>query len=616
MACLLELERLLSAKDSVLERNTIHTLREYVAAGGKPETAIDLLSDNYRGARARACVCRQTANPYALSHVASPRLAPAGYAQMTSLVCKWLEGTDASGSDAVRHPRGDAPSSDRLSYEYRFAEALVRARFDGQRVDEEMGRLRAIGKQPQWFLDLMDCRTGRSLLYSLAEQHRSCTTLGIVISLAWQRGHEDEVAILGATAAASFDIFHGVLRRRLDEILTASTEQDRDAAVEELRRLCIGSPATYLFTQMLLCRLSGEPGGAPLRRISHELETAAVAARGASLLRGMAPLLARSDADTAALSCTSALLAASERGANASASAEVAQLWKLYSAHGATEEAGAYTPMETETEVAAMPSLEPLRLPSVVHALLREAFWPGRAVPVVGSGGALPPAFELLALGCSARTELDATRAAMLTSVAACERASQGAPPDEEARAAFAAAPVAAAGAVAWARRELGHPDYYRRVEAQPSHTAYVALLAAVADCAPTQCEAVTDALAAALRAVGRGAPERSEQVLKLAPILLRAGCVQPLLAAIERWAPQADPSLVRTFITSALEVAAPPYSRAFASALLRLCAASGMRRAGLAAQFTQEVVRASKAYQPPLSAEEQQALNKMLSAN
>ena len=74
MACLLELERLLSAKDSVLERNTIHTLREYVAAGGKPETAIDLLSDNYRGARARACAERPS-NPYTLScHATSPCL--------------------------------------------------------------------------------------------------------------------------------------------------------------------------------------------------------------------------------------------------------------------------------------------------------------------------------------------------------------------------------------------------------------------------------------------------------------------------------------------------------------------------------------------------------------
>jgi hypothetical protein len=48
---LLELEKCLREKDAILERNTLQTLREYVAAGGKPATAIDLLSDNYRGAR-------------------------------------------------------------------------------------------------------------------------------------------------------------------------------------------------------------------------------------------------------------------------------------------------------------------------------------------------------------------------------------------------------------------------------------------------------------------------------------------------------------------------------------------------------------------------------------
>ena len=62
---LLDLERTLAAKDAVMEPEVLATLRDYVANGGKPAAAIELLSENYRG-----------------------------YAQMTGLVCKWLEITE------------------------------------------------------------------------------------------------------------------------------------------------------------------------------------------------------------------------------------------------------------------------------------------------------------------------------------------------------------------------------------------------------------------------------------------------------------------------------------------------------------------------------------------
>jgi negative elongation factor C/D len=70
-AWLLELERTLGAKDAIMEPGVMESLRQYVHNGGKPAAAIELLSENYRG-----------------------------YAQMSSLVCKWLDitaGTDGGG---------------------------------------------------------------------------------------------------------------------------------------------------------------------------------------------------------------------------------------------------------------------------------------------------------------------------------------------------------------------------------------------------------------------------------------------------------------------------------------------------------------------------------------
>ena len=51
MASLLELEDALGRKDAVMEPRVERTLREYVAAGGRPAAAVQLLSEGYRGAR-------------------------------------------------------------------------------------------------------------------------------------------------------------------------------------------------------------------------------------------------------------------------------------------------------------------------------------------------------------------------------------------------------------------------------------------------------------------------------------------------------------------------------------------------------------------------------------
>ena len=574
--------------------------------------------------------------PSAVSRPTHSRRAVAcasGYAQMASLACDWLQATDSATDDAglslgstVPGPAGPVGTS----YEYRFAEAVVRARFDGVRVDEATRRLRATGvQQPKWLGDCMATAQGRQLLYALAEEHRSCTTVGLAISFAWMLGHQDEVASLGAAAASKFDIFHGILRKRLDDVLHAPTQGSREAAIGELRRLCLGSPATYLFAQMLLCRLAGEPGGAPLRRVSHELEQAATVQHGVPLLRSIAPLLAATDADGAAIAAVNAFLTACERpGAQSHAATEAAALWSLYSPTVDRFEApqqppsGGAMPLPPladpsggpmDTDSPALPTLQPLRLPGVIHALLRVAFRPGMPVPPTADGP-LPAAFELLALGCATPGERHATRAALVTAAQTCERAFHGTMPSQAAVDAFRQAPVSAAGALEWVRLELQDGEYYRRVEAVPSHPAYMALLKAIAEVAPQQHGALVDLMTAAMRTIGRTSPEKGDATLRLVPTLLRCGCVTPLLASVQSWAPEADRSTVRKFINAVFEVAAPPYSSAFAADMLALCVSSGMPNTGLVVSFVGEVSRASasRAFDPPLTAEARRNLEAM----
>ena len=455
VASLLELEKALSAPDAIMERSATDTLRAYLAAGGNPGTAVELLSDHYRG-----------------------------YAQQTSLVCSWL---------AATAPAGSAP----LDEAY-FLEEAVRARFDERACDDASERVYAeTRKSPAWFLALMSTPRGRVLLYSLAQAHPNSTTLALAVEKAWQDGRVDEVAALGPAVAGKFDIFHGVLRSRLDAILVGAAAAPGDtaaaasaaAAVSQLRELCVASPAAYVLAQLLCAELGDAPGGAPLRRVAQEIEGAAVSARGPALLRTFAPLLARTEPDAAAAVAACELATASDRlfggaaggagGASAAAavSEAVARLWALY--HAAEMEAATSPQEQGGGGVHASGALSPapLRSPQVLDALLRAAFvlpimaaqaaqrtqhhgapgggsqaaQPASRAPAAAASAPFPPAFELLAVACASPDERPGTRAALRRAAEACGLATRGAPPGAEAnflRSALRDCPVAAAGVV------------------------------------------------------------------------------------------------------------------------------------------------------------------------
>ena len=342
---LLDLERTLAAKDAVMEPEVLATLRDYVANGGKPAAAIELLSENYRG-----------------------------YAQMTGLVCKWLEITEPeeekAGAGGAGHQRagsggisaavspqagrgsgaatptfgrpagaedddtpqggGTMPRTGSAAFglasggggerantptgqirdktaaalrnwrarvrkdEMWFLERLIRRKFDPRRVDAAKGR-------PAWMQRLLVSDRGRAVLFSLAEAHPNCLLITIAIQHAWQHGHADEVRALGPAAASYFSIFHELLAEHFTALIAAGDDEDRRAdAVDVIKRACTQSLATYLFAQMMLADLArggdaGLGGGsskavsALASRVSRELEAAAAATHGSSTVRKIAP---------------------------------------------------------------------------------------------------------------------------------------------------------------------------------------------------------------------------------------------------------------------------------------------------------------------------------------
>ena len=489
---LLELERTLAAKDAVMEPGVMDSLRTYVASGGKPAAAIELLSENYRG-----------------------------YAQMSSLVCGWLELTEETEPSAHKHAQaraaqfsplspvaqlkdrgGDASAAATPRYygdeddtpqggttapriaatppgsgfgagggagpgavaealegwrgrvrrdETFFLEQLIRRTFDPRLVDAVTGR-------PTWLTQLLHSDRGRGVLFSLAEKHPDCLLITVAIQHAWQHGHADEVKALGPAAASYFSIFHELLADHFRDLIGAGDDEARLAeATGAIRTACCQSLATYLFAQMMLADLAngGDAGlGAAqaaqsrafAARVSQELRAAAAAAHGAGVVRRVAPLLAASDADAAATAVVGDLLQAADdfkrRRGTGLAAFPPETLRKLRDAYlgdeetsaGADETSGAAARLpaasraDASSNNADTPSTAPLRSPELLRALFDEAFRWDPNADPARNATARARCFDLIATATCGADEFGETRANLAAVFEWCAGTTRGVP--------------------------------------------------------------------------------------------------------------------------------------------------------------------------------------------
>ena len=663
---LLELERTLAAKDAVMEPGVMDSLRTYVASGGKPEAAIELLSENYRG-----------------------------YAQMSSLVCGWLELTEETEPSAHKHAGraaefsplspvaqlkdrgGDASAAATPRYygdeddtpqggttaprveapppgsgfaagggagaavaealegwrgrvrrdETFFLEQLIRKKFDPRLVDAVKGR-------PTWLTQLLHSDRGRGVLFSLAEKHPDCLLITVAIQHAWQHGHADEVKALGPAAASYFSIFHELLADHFRDLIGAGDDEARLAeATSAIRTACCQSLATYLFAQMMLADLAngGDAGlggetsratqsSAFATRVSQELRAAAAEAHGAGVVRRVAPLLAASDADARAATVVGDLLQAADdfkKRKNTSAHALAETTRKLRAMYLDDEDDASQREKSFEK-----PSTAPIRAPELLRALLDEAFrWDPNADPK-RNADARARCFDLIAFATCGEDEFSETRAKLAAVFEWCAGTTRGvALCLEEGSSPFLETithPVPAAGALAWVKSAMGNPEHYKQVHAAANTAAYLHVVSEICKAHVRLRLEALETVTAAIAAMGKGANEQTHlATLDVAVELVEHGLVLPALrAATDKWRRVVDPSHLRYFAGEVLEVAGPPYSGAFAAAALELLRAAnagkGMTRA--CDEFVEQCrrQRARGALQPALSKDLDEVLDRL----
>ncbi|EIE24527.1 hypothetical protein COCSUDRAFT_40900 [Coccomyxa subellipsoidea C-169] len=539
---------------------------------------------------------------------------------MASLVVEWTKGLQ---DEELAEESASIAAFDEAYYLRELAKEL----FD---PDKFSGVFTSGGSGPP--------REGRQLIYELSAKHRNCLLLNYAIQKILQAGHEDEVASVGSSLASYFGVFHRLMANRLKEV--AQADADRvDSLAAELKETCCQGQHTYVHAQQILTELGQHPRGSRFRRLSQELEAHAAAQRGAIVWQMHAWFAAKSSSEpeVAAEAAVAQLLSAAEarrqgrpegnaawrpapplgnRGGPAGPNQAMQRLHALYSAD---------TP----------PPINTIRHPQVFKVLLDGLFMPGAQLASEDHEAHV----ELLALAAAAvddrpsgrldLEDVDVTKVALQQAHAVAQSAAMGVRfgPREQVQAEAAAqCAVAAAGLMRAMARPLGSAQYWREYHGSAA-PAFLTLLSLIIPQQPALNPQAVDIIAAALKAMGNAKPDIARTLLELGVAVLAAGQVMRMLsagkrgsltefdntAAAEQWAKTADPSLVRHFIFCVLAAVSPPFSSQFASPIIRLMQASGVKRSRAGVREGQRVEQleefaaacAHVDFRPPLSAKQ-----------
>lgn len=253
---LLRLEQIMRQPDSIVEPNILQVVREYIAKGGKPQTVLELLSDNY-----------------------------VGFAPMASLAASWLDLVSrdprAAAANGGPLPPAITARDPAARVEPAFLRDLITGRFDPERIGVSEWMPPAVTDDaPLWAVTLLRSPSSRELVYRLAEQHPGTLLLEYLVLLCVRAGHH--VQEHDALARRLTTFYAHVFCVLLDAV--DCSVEGQPAVLRALVRLS-DSAAKYLIVQQVLEELSydtltGRVLSGRLRRLSQDLEHQVGVVRG------------------------------------------------------------------------------------------------------------------------------------------------------------------------------------------------------------------------------------------------------------------------------------------------------------------------------------------------
>ncbi|KAI9310993.1 TH1 protein [Dichotomocladium elegans] len=227
----------LERKDAVLQADIFKTnVAPFLKSGGNPNDAAKLLSESY-----------------------------AGFPSMIKVAAGSAEAIGVDCSNILRDT----------------IKKKLLEKFDPDRVDRAiMGSAEHPADMP-WLDSLIHDKHWRESLYELFDKYPRCEFLNFAIMRMAESGYRDEVARL-RTSSSYMQVYSLIMENSLSELIKKDdTCIDND--LPDFIRVCCEQEHFYLYAQVLIKRLHDEYEAAPLKRLSKELEKAAIS-RGYSEL--------------------------------------------------------------------------------------------------------------------------------------------------------------------------------------------------------------------------------------------------------------------------------------------------------------------------------------------
>lgn len=574
------LEEILKKPDAIMEQDILFTMGKYIKEhGGSPhkaaQTAIACLTDGY-----------------------------VGYAQMGSLLCKWLQFIEEDDEDGTEEGHGDMGHGNREKKRAKkspscadSANENVFCSTEEEEIPDEATFLRQLAFQkfkpsifanifstggsgrPSWLNSLIADPDGRKLIYDLSHRHEDCLLLSFAIkSIVMQPGREEEVARQGVDLSRYFGVFHRILMVRLQSIAVSNDEEEIRTICRLIEHSAYSSLIGYLHVRQVLTILaaSPHPWSSRFKRMYQDLEIVSK--------DGMAFKISRffSSDDTVAFTASSyvAEVLAKASGGSVAPTSDVIKLYKMYLSDDHHD----------------VPSVALLHHPMIVTVLLRSLFNPSKRL----NGEALEAHVFVLAVAVSGLDSketilkeqpglvqmLQAIHTAVSLGHKATEDIVLSLEEKQQAKSSMQEV-CCATGILMLLRKKLTSAEYWSAAYHVHKEPPFLDLLFIINDTHPLLHSDVFSLIKDALQAAGNMC-QSVDILIGLVRVLVdlcKTQYIDEILPWVLQWARNANSEVSREFIFEILAIASPPYSKEFAKTLVQLMAIANVRRQSMGAR-------------------------------
>ena len=540
-------QTILRKADSVMEKGVLDTIKDFISNGGTPEEVIKCLSESYRG-----------------------------FSEMAQLLAWWMNEIGFTKEEVV-------------DLVERYLKSMVVDNFNPKKADSIFHS--HLASEPEWLVQMLQTFEWRTVIYRLSEQHENCLMLNYAVQRIARNGQWKEIVEHGGqgtvnAACTSFTVFNQILLESIDSVMSADSFEEfmLQPLIDTFARRSDFSEHTYLYVQLFLKNLVQRTNAHNLKRLIQELSNSAEK-HDPEFVGRVKNYLGKSDPFRFA--GISSDLSKMQSHDHVQSSHALAQIYRSYSSPNPP-------PLELLQELPVLNFLvDSLFCKNARRSFSRET--EDRIVFLLALACASPP---LSADNCpltspsssssssssssfssaDTKTRVSQTQAALhkilrlLSSSMTPSSLQQGFP---DICSLICDYPIIGIGAIKWAEKTLSSQSFYGTSHFSQLTPMVLYILQVVAEVHVLLRDMALRVLVSTFELKTELDPmaalQINRQVLDTMVSFAALGHALPVLQVVERWTTTIDQAYIRHFLSQLEEIASPPFSPAFARAMLKL---------------------------------------------